>query len=585
MKSQLVSFISSVPFLIFAAISVITIVFFYWLKSDNFRFTVFAYKRPWVFGNDHRGEFQTLTNENRDSPVVDGMVTAESTLCNTFNGVISGSPKAEVNKEQFERAKNYLKITRQNDIQPTSVFAQIGLFVLILAEAVGTGFVLAPWMSTEITPSQANVAAGVLALTVAIILALLTHTTGSEMAQYVRYQRNSGSEGQESSVDVGDDQMQDAFYIDPNTNTIKPNPAPRRFSSRVPDPGAKGPTYLVVSTIIILAIMAAIFTIRMGGIESETTKQVVSMEKNGVSDTGKNSNPFATPKVNELPPDIAAAQQQTRNHVAESLGKSFKTQGMAASMMLALIYLVTQFTAYIIAFKSAFNGQGEAAYNFTQNQPSFDTFKAKFLEPRIKKTESLLSQLRQARKRKNHRIGNEDETFETFLKKKKVIEGKKRDDIVNKSANIISTGKTEDDRMLLWDLEVSNYNYSQEERDKLAASVQNALASRNSIRSPMKEPVVSKSTDLNNPPYSTRQSSQLNATIDNKSSSVVRDSELFDQIAREFLNLNNSTEKVNFLQKQEKALSLENLENLKVEIQRQKKLIKEKNKYGDLLDD
>ncbi|OIQ90655.1 hypothetical protein GALL_274470 [mine drainage metagenome] len=568
MQHDIISIISSVPFLIAVVLSTIAGAFYFWLRGDSFRFTCFAYKRAWVFGNDHRGEFQRLSKESSDSLVGEGgFVQAEHTLCQTFKAVIAGSDSAEVTKEQFERAKNYLKITQQNDIRPPSMIARIGLFVLILAESVGTGYVLAPWMSTEITPSQANLAAGVLALAVAIVLALLTHVTGAEMAKMSAYRKNSGSEGLEKRIDLGDDQEQDTYYIDPNSNAVMQNPSPRRFANRVDDPGSKGMVLLGVSSVIVVAIMVAIFFIRMGGIESQTTRQIVSMEQNGING---GSNPFASAASEPVPPDVASAQQQTRKQVAETLGGDYRTQGMAASLMLALIYLVTQFTAFIVAYKTTFSGQGESAFNFTRNQPSYETFRAKFLLPRISRAESFLTQLRQARRKRNHRCGSGK--FEDYLRQGEERERGARVGAIDKAVADISNGKNDDDRSLRWELAVKNYSFSSEEQTLLVEKCEEAAHKRERLLKPRAaaQPVPSAVSVIAPAPAPAMAPASI------------------EVLAGKFLGLSDKVERAAFLQAQERDLGEAGFVDLKAEIKRQKAqadLVRAQDKYADLLAD
>ncbi|MEJ0004586.1 MAG: hypothetical protein WDN30_15445 [Pararobbsia sp.] len=85
MQHAIISALSSLPFLVSVTLATVLVAFSFWLRADTFRFTAFAYKRWWAFGNDHRAEFQRLTKESGDSTVDDGLVQAELTLCTTFN--------------------------------------------------------------------------------------------------------------------------------------------------------------------------------------------------------------------------------------------------------------------------------------------------------------------------------------------------------------------------------------------------------------------------------------------------------------------------------------------------------------------
>ncbi len=577
MQHAIISALYSLPFLVSVTLATVLVAFSFWLRADTFRFTAFAYKRWWAFGNDHRAEFQRLTKESGDSTVDDGLVQAELTLCTTFKSVISGSSNTEVTAGQFNRAKNYLKITQQTDIHPPSAVARVGLFVLILAESVGTGYVLAPWMSTEITPSQANLAAAVLALAVAIVLALLTHTTGAEMAKFSHFRKRHGSEGLEVRIDLGDDQDQDAYYIDPNTNTVRQNPLPRRYANRVDDPGAKGPALLAVSGAIIVAIMVAIYVIRVNGVESEATRQIVSMETNGVQDAG-GANPFDSADASAaLPPSVAQARQASRKDVAESLGGNYKVQGIAASLMLALIYLVTQFTAFIVAFKSTFSGQGEAAYDFTRNQPAFETFRARFLQPKIARAESFLTQLREARKKRNHRTGSL--TFETFLKRGERREELARDRVIDRVAADVATGKGGDVRELRYELALKNHNFSSEEQDLLIESYEAAMLRTDGIRNKPAAARVPAQTLAQAAMHDAQAATGTRRTRPVQSEADV------DALAQAFAALPDNPAKAAFLEKQSLLLSSDDFARLSDEIKRRKQLAKSAEKFSDLLDD
>ncbi len=471
--STIIHIISSIPFLIFVVFATALGAFIYWLRADNFRYAMFAYRRRWAFGSDFRGKLAELSNQADDDKEDEyGLVAAERTLCSDFEAIIAGSKGATVSQKQFERAREYLNITGQNDIHPPGFLAKLGLFILILAESVGTGYVLAPWLSTEITPSQANLAAGVLAVAVAIVLAILTHTAGSMLAQYVRYKRKAGgSEGEAKSISIADDQRQDAYYIDKSrtTWTVRPNPNRMRFANRVQDPGSIGIVVTAFAAALIIAIMAGIFVIRVEGVKQVTEKKIVSIEQNGISGGGEN--PFALANAPSLPPDVAQAQQESRKDVAKSLGSAYKDQGVAASFILALIYLVTQFTAFIIAYRSAFSGQGKDAYEFTRGETSYDAFKKKYLDDKIKRVDSLLAELRQKRHGK-HRNGSLH-SFSKYLELAAQKREETRQQEIETAANEIAPLITDEEKYKLQlELALKNYNFTIAEQEILHQHIQ-----------------------------------------------------------------------------------------------------------------
>ncbi|MFP3801975.1 hypothetical protein [Paraburkholderia sp. SIMBA_027] len=410
------------------------------------------------------------------------------------------------------------------------------------------------------------------------------------MAKFSHFRKRHGSEGLEVRIDLGDDQDQDAYYIDPNTNAVRQNPLPRRFANRVDDPGVKGPILLVVSGAIIIAIMVAIYVIRVNGVESEATRQIVSMETNGVQGGG-DASPFDSAGTSSaLPPSVAQAQQASRKDVAESLGGNYKVQGIAASLMLALIYLVTQFTAFIVAFKSTFSGQGEAAYDFTRNQPSFETFRARFLQPRIARAESFLTQLREARKKSNHRIGTL--TFESFLKHGEQREEQARDNVIDRVAADVATGKSEGERELRYELALKNHNFSSGEQDQVIKAYQAAILRTDGIRSkpaatrPLAQTLDTTLIRVQADERAALQEAQ--ATIEAaraRPTSPVEEAADINALAQAFAALPDNLAKGEFLEKQASTLSSDDFAQLSDEIKRRKRLAKTTEKFSDLLDD
>ncbi|MEJ0004585.1 MAG: hypothetical protein WDN30_15440 [Pararobbsia sp.] len=161
----------------------------------------------------------------------------------------------------------------------------------------------------------------------------------------------------------------DAYYIDPNTNTVRQNPLPAPLCQ--PGGTIRGPRArpCCVSGAIIVAIMVAIYVIRVNGVErrGHAPDRLDGDERR--AGRGRRQSVRLGGRVRGAAAERRASAAGEPQDVAESLGGNYKVQGIAASLMLALIYLVTQFTAFIVAFKSTFSGQGEAAYDFTRNQP------------------------------------------------------------------------------------------------------------------------------------------------------------------------------------------------------------------------
>lgn len=570
--TNLIPIVSSVPFLIGLMLTTIMALFYFWLRADSFRFTSFAFKRPWVFGSDHRGQFQKLAKESTDSDIgADGMVNSERTLSGIFKHAMTGSDGAEVSEAQFNNAKEYLNVTGQNEVKPAHPIFKVFLFVLILAESVGTGFVLAPFMAKEITPSQANFAAGVIALSVAIILAMLTHVTGEEFAKILRYSKNSGTEGKHQHIKLGSNQQVDAFYIDYNSNTVRDNPPPRRFSNRVTDPGKIGYLWLTISTVFVIALMVGLFELRIGDVNIDATRQAAELvQKN---QAGANAgDPFAIQSP-QVPPAAQAASDQYVQKTAEEVKQDAKTSGIAAAFILALIYLVTQFTAFIIAFRTTFSGEGKAAYLFTRDMQSFDTFKAKFLAPKIERAESLLAQLRTVRQKSNHRIGKT--SFKEFLAQGVEKEKQDKADVIGHAATSIANAPNDAERNLRWELELRNHNFNDQEQAVLVEKVRNQIQRRGQISSPVQLSPVASDFALTSPAAL----SQVDAEQIDSNEPVH-----LETLAKSFMDLPNNEQKTAFLKTQKQVMSAKTFDALKAEISRLKQAREAEDEFSDLLD-
>src|ERR1700754_1023662 len=87
----------------------------------------------------------------------------------------------KTSRDAFLSAREYLKISAQNGRRPMSPLLWAILGVLTVAEAIGTGLLLAPLLSRDITPTLAMAAGTIIALVIAIVAVRFTHAAGEDM--------------------------------------------------------------------------------------------------------------------------------------------------------------------------------------------------------------------------------------------------------------------------------------------------------------------------------------------------------------------------------------------------------------------
>ena len=114
------------------------------------------------------------TGENNDSP--ETFIPVEKALYDYYkNGV------PEITRKSFEQYRKYLVLAKQSDRKPMSGWMWVILFGLTVAEAFGTGALVAPLVSREITPDGALFIGSGVALVLAVITLFFTHNAGHDL--------------------------------------------------------------------------------------------------------------------------------------------------------------------------------------------------------------------------------------------------------------------------------------------------------------------------------------------------------------------------------------------------------------------
>jgi hypothetical protein len=282
------------------------------------------------------------------------------------------------------------------------------LFVLTVAEAAGTGALIAPWVASELTGNQMVWIGYVIALVMATVLLFLTHSSGAAVYKFTSIRKNIGPYGSSADgylkepISSGNDNFKD-----------KNEDKKVRFANRVLDGDHdRGSIILpIVAAAFLVALLGGITWIRVKGIELQIDKEVTTP----AGDTG---NPFASmPTIpglvpnTQLPASVAADTDSTRQKVAQEISSNRMSEGLGGAIVLSLIYLITQFVGFIQAYNHSFLKDGRQAYKTTRGEPRYETFEARYVTPVLTRADMRLNELRAHLRRRIEQYGRNPATL------------------------------------------------------------------------------------------------------------------------------------------------------------------------------
>lgn len=370
--------------------------FMMWMKfNHNLWWTDFWVMFP-IFGKMRKWAEITGDLTNRESWGKEQMPQAERQLCAEY---LDQRKNPTAGKEDFERAREYLKITHQMDITPTSTWMWLLLIILTVAEAAGTGLLIAPFVATEITGNEMIWIGYALALVMAAGLLGLTHYAGSQTRKFSTIRNHIGKVGKSHehlltrSINCGDDQSIDEVIEGKDA----PQTAKIRFANRVLE-GAhdRGTLVWVFVVLLVLAsLLGGITWMRIEGIKIQMTNQTVQQTQ---TDSGTPGNIFANipgmGKSVQAPDEVKKSADKAKTKTVYELAHEKFMQGIAGAVVLALIYLITQGLGFLHALKHSFVGSGLKGYRLTRGESSYSTYKTKYVIPVINCAQKRLLDLR-----------------------------------------------------------------------------------------------------------------------------------------------------------------------------------------------
>lgn len=329
-------------------------------------------------------------------------------------------------REAFLNAREYLKISGQNGRKPMSSALWAILGVLTVAEAIGTGLLLAPLLSKDITPAYAMAAGSAIAFVIAIVAVRFTHAAGEDMfantllskvrnsfKQNKGFRRGDGTKYGDFVKSVGpeDDQGADVD-LEPAARlgarigaTSMSSMQPRRMN-----------IILAVAFIVLFAVGTTAYRHYMFNHEQDLAASAPVAAADGASTNFQNMFAQGGNTAQPLPDDVADAASKSRQHAQEAVNQDSSMANDAGIMILALIYVFTQLLGLLTGYKySFFNEDGEKAYRKTLGQLGYDDFLRVAVRPVAQRAQMRLGQLRAKLSSANPGYGDRMKPFDFMM--------------------------------------------------------------------------------------------------------------------------------------------------------------------------
>ncbi len=350
------------------------------------------------------------------------VVPAEKALFDYYNDGIK-----KVSVESFQNAREYLKLSDQNGRRPMSALLWMILGVLTVAEALGTGLLLAPLLSRDITPTFAMIVASVLALVIAIIAVVITHGAGEDLFAngLLAKVRNTYKQNQGFRT-VGGMRSEFLAPIGPENDQSRDaelEPAGRlaaRIGATTMDGMQPRKGRIIAAVAFILLFGFGTTAYRHYVFTKQQDRAAVTPAASADSGGAQNfQNIFAAGASGAaavIPPAAAsaaaAADAAAEHHVQQDAAKA-NDAGIA---ILALIYVFTQLLGLLTGYKySFFNDDAEKAYEKTGGQLGYDDFLRIKVHPFAERAHLRLGQLRAKLSSANPRYGDRMNPFDFML--------------------------------------------------------------------------------------------------------------------------------------------------------------------------
>lgn len=332
----------------------------------------------------------------------DGWLNAEKALCADYKKFIH-----LVKEPVFNSRIEYMK--KAHDLGRTPVPAWVMLFLvgLVIAEGLGFSYMLGTWMAREGSANTHTVLMIAIVLVLCGIMVWVTHSAGHQYYRtsllrgcFKRFKDEGGQGFFRKTIALKDDQSADDDEPDYTQ-------CANRVSER---PGDQGSYSWVAIAVIAIAAIAFLSTyMRWENLKGELIRETTAQTQSAAA-----GNPFANGGL-ALPSDVTAPQKAADDKASSEARNATQGEGMAAFIMLAFIFVVTQIVGCSAGYKYGFAGkESKGAFKETQGFSTYDAYLAHY-EPLIHLAESRLQALQQQLEESSHQKLKLTKTFVDHL--------------------------------------------------------------------------------------------------------------------------------------------------------------------------
>jgi len=305
----------------------------------------------------------------------DGWYPVESQLCGDFYRRFEGFVESP---DYYDRCEDYLNKSEELGRSEKGFFLWALIVGLILLEAVGFAYVLAPFMSKNASSNEQSMLAWFIAFLLSIAAVLLTEVTGKEWHKNGLINKIREWSNNERAEERRNLQPEKNITLD---KTFGDNDSPKymQLLNRVPANATVTPAYkfTIVTLIYIVFLAVGAYLIRSYTLEAETTENVNQGE---IFQTGSGAgeDPFAamtqaeTVKKNadalELPAEMAAVNDEADKQAKEEVTFARTAASKVTFIMLSIIYVMIQVVGIYFGYAFSLVGkESKKARHYTKN--------------------------------------------------------------------------------------------------------------------------------------------------------------------------------------------------------------------------
>lgn len=344
-----------------------------------------------------------------------GWLRAEDSLCSKYKAYCNLLPR-----KLFNERTEYLRKAADLGRTPTPFWVLGLLVILVIAEGLGFSYLLGTWMAREGSANTHTLLMFAIVLVLCVILVAITHFAGKQFYRtsllrscFKRFKERGGEDYAVRRVKLDSDQSFDDQA--PEFKQII-----NRVAKHSHDKGNYAGMIIAIITIIAIAVISTYM--RMQNLESELLREITVAEQNIGTAAG---NPFES--LN-LPAEVQQAQQQADNQATNEATSALKGEGLAAFLILALIFVVTQIVGIGAGYMYGFAGvESKNAYRELGGFSTYESYLA-YYRPRRDLANSRLKDLQQRLEESSHTPLALTKTFDDYLYEQRRNEARDEDE-------------------------------------------------------------------------------------------------------------------------------------------------------------